>query len=168
MAAVRRTVRRVAIAVTCVAALVASPVMAFASMTPGQLVFVVKDQAGGAYYNVTTGARFALVAATAVPTVAIAGVATSDGLVLTADGQLLQPLADAAQGSPAAEVVSVARTTGVGSWEDASTGAQFELVDVRADLPIASEFALRASKDAILTINDKLLVPVQATTGLNQ
>lgn len=167
MTAVRRIVRRVAVAATCAAAFVGSPV-ASAAMSPGQLVFVVKDQTGGAYYNLTTGARYALVASTAVPTLAIAGVETTDGLVLTADGQLLQPLADAAQGSPAAAVVEVARTTGVGTWEDVATGAQFTLVDARAGVPAGGYYALQLSRDSILTVNGELLVPVQAGAGLQQ
>src|SRR5947209_4970771 len=131
-------------------AVVAEPTSA--AMSPGTLVWVVKDQAGGAFYNVTTGARYAVVAASAVPTLAIAGLQTADGVVLTADGDLLQPLAAAATGTPAEVVVGVARTTGVGTWEDASNNAQFTLVDVRDAVPGETGFALQLSKDVILTV----------------
>ena len=148
--------------------LIAAAAPTTAAMSPGTLVWMVKDQAGGAYYNGTTGVRYALVATSAVPTLAIAGLQTADGLVLTVDGDVLQPLADGTVGTPADTLVAVVRTTGVGTWEDTSTQAQFTLVDLRDAVPGETDYALQVSKNVILTVNNELLQPVQAVTGLQK
>ncbi len=66
MSILRRSRRIAAAAALVGVAVLAAP--ASAAMSPGSSVWVVKDQAGGAFYNATTGARYVLTAASAVPT----------------------------------------------------------------------------------------------------
>ena len=167
LATALRTVGRLlaAVAVLVTAVLSSGVGSASADTALGHLVFVVKDQAGGAYYNVTTGERYALVAASAVPTLAIAGVQTADGVVLTVDGQLYEPLDKAVDGTPLADVVTVAQTSGTGTYVDAATGAQYVLTEERDAVPAANIYALRLATGAILTVNADVLLPVQAATG---
>ena len=115
---------------------------ASAGTTLGQLVHVVKDQGGGAYYNVTTGERFDVVAASAAPTLATFGVRTVDNVVLTETGQLLVSANGLTGSTPLDPVVTVAVTTGEGTYQDASDQTQYVITTVGQAVPAGNEFAL--------------------------
>jgi hypothetical protein len=137
-----------------------------AGTTLGQLVHVIKDQGGGAYYNVTTGERFDVVAASAAPTVATFGVRTVDNVVLTETGQLLVTANGLTGSTPLDPVVTVAVTTGVGAYQSAGDQTQYVIVTAGQAVPAENEFALKTATGALLTVNNKVLIPVQRAAGL--
>jgi hypothetical protein len=137
-------------------------------VSSAKVLYVVKDQGGGAFYNVKTGETFELAATSIAGTLAKFAVQAADGVVLTETGDILAPVGGASQGTPADQVVSVVATTGVGTYQDASTGAKFVISTASASIPAANELALKTATGEIVTINGKVLIPVESKTGLNK
>src|SRR4051812_27651677 len=127
--------------------------------TNSKFVRVVKDQAGGAYYNLVTGERFDVTAASAVPSLAEAGIKFTGGLILTETGDLLVPVGGTVDGSPAATVVEVAETTEYGTYQSAVDGALFAVQTAGGILPAGNEYAIQLATGTIITINNEVLLP---------
>lgn len=157
-----RVVTTAGVAVAACAGLLAGEVPAASASTLGNLVFVVKDQTGGAYYNVTTGARYDVVAATAAPTLAVAAVQAADGVVLATDGELFAPLGT----TPADSVATVVENDVNGTLVDQSTGVEYNISGVGGDLQTGYMYALELTTGMILGVNNHVLLPVQRATGL--
>jgi hypothetical protein len=130
-----------------------------------QCVFLVKDQAGGAYYNLTTGERFDVIVASAVPTIGVFAVEAADGFVMSADGALFGPIDRQTQGSPGDAVVQVVQTNVGGAYQDASTGAEYALVTAGATIPAENDYALMTATNTLLLVNGDVLLPIQKATG---
>ena len=162
----QRAVQAIGVAAAAAGVVAAASAPAGASTSAGQAVHVVKDQAGGAFYNVVTGERFDVTAASAVSTLGVFGIQAADGAVLTESGALLAPINTAVGGTVADSVVAVAETTGVGTYQSANDGAVFTVQSVGAALPAGNEFALKTATGAILTLNSDVLLPIQSATGL--
>jgi hypothetical protein len=133
----------------------------------GQIVHVVKDQGGGAYYNVVTGERFDVTATSAVTTLSGFGVQAASGIVLTDLGQILLPVNGVTDPTPAATVVQVVETTALATYQDATTGALYAIRTVGQTIPAGNELALKLATKTILTINNKVLIPIEHATGLD-
>lgn len=162
-----RAVQAIGVVAAATGAAVAAMSPAGAATSAGQVVHVVKDQAGGAFYNVVSGERFDVVAVSAAPTLGVFGVQAADGAVLTESGALLTPINMAVAGTAADSVVAVAETTGVGTYQSANDGAVYTVSSVGTALPAGNEYALKTATGAILTINNKLLLPIEFKTGLH-
>lgn len=137
---------------------------ATASTSPSQLVFLVKDQGGGAFYNVTTGERYDVTAVSAVPTLGIFGVQAADGTVMDSTGQLFEPVGTATVGTPADSVVTVVQNSATGTFADAATGATYALATAGAAIPAGNQLALQTATNTILLLNGHVLIPVQSLT----
>lgn len=161
MSGITRLAAALACATAGAGAILTTAVPAQAS-TAGQLVFVVKDQAGGAFWNVTTGARYDLVAASAAPTLGIAAVQAADGTILAADGEVLAPFGS----TPLDSEVAVVEAQANGTLVDTSTAAEYDLAQVSPQMQSEYTLALKLTTGAILTINNHVLLPVQQATGL--
>jgi len=137
-------------------------------VTTAKTIHVVKDQGGGAFYNLKTGESYELAATSIAPNLAIYAVQASDGVVLTETGDLLGPVTGDAQDTPADSVVAVAATTGTGTYVDASTGVKYAVTTVGTTLPADNQYALKTATNTIVLLNGKVLVPVTNATGLSR
>jgi hypothetical protein len=166
----RRLTLRTAATATAASGLAFATVLtappASADPAAGQIVHVVKDQAGGAYYNITTGERFDVTATSAATSLSGFAVKATNGLVLTDLGQILVPVNGLVDPTPAATVVQVAETNAIGTYQDAETQAMFVITTAGSTVPAANEWALQFATGTILTINNEVLLPVQHALGL--